>query len=133
MPLYEYKCDFCGDVFEVLQKFSDAPLTVHSKCGSGPVERLISTSALQFKGSGFYITDYKGSGGKADSQPSDSAKTDTKDSAKGDGKKDTNGSGKPASESSSKTESKKTESKTSDSSSSSTSSTPSTGSSSTKE
>src|ERR1700716_2301787 len=127
MPLYEYKCESCGDVFEVLQKFSDTPLTVHAKCGAGPVERLISTSALMFKGSGFYITDYaKGSGEKTDSK-SESAKSDTKDSTKGDGKdgkKDVNGSGKPASESSSKESSTKKESKTSDSSSTSTSSTP---------
>jgi len=67
MPLYEYKCHSCGEVFEVLQKFSDEPLTVHGEC-RGPVERLISPSALRFKGSGFYITDYapgsKAGGGK---------------------------------------------------------------------
>ena len=57
MPLYEYQCEKCGDVFEVMQKFSDAPLTAHEKCG-GPVHRLISAPALQFKGSGWYITDY---------------------------------------------------------------------------
>ena len=66
MPIYEYKCDRCDDVFEVIQKFVDPPLTVHANCG-GNVVRLISTSALQFKGSGFYITDYKKtkSGGSA--------------------------------------------------------------------
>ena len=57
MPLYEYKCGSCGNVFEVIQKFSDQPLTVHEICG-GPLERLISTSALQFKGSGWYVNDY---------------------------------------------------------------------------
>lgn len=57
MPLYEYKCEKCGDTFEVMQKFSDEPLTTHEKCG-GKVERLISPPALQFKGSGWYITDY---------------------------------------------------------------------------
>ena len=65
MPLYEYKCNACGDVFEVLQKFSDEPLAVHSKCG-GAVERLISPSAFHFKGTGWYVTDYgrsKGSKG----------------------------------------------------------------------
>jgi putative FmdB family regulatory protein len=61
MPLYEYKCDNCGSVFEVIQKFSDNPLSVHEACG-GPVHRLISPSALQFKGSGWYITDYGKSG-----------------------------------------------------------------------
>lgn len=59
MPLYEYHCDSCGQNFEKLQRFSDDPLTVHEACGSGPVHRLISTSALQFKGTGWYITDYK--------------------------------------------------------------------------
>jgi putative FmdB family regulatory protein len=57
MPLYEYKCRVCGETFEVLQRFSDAPLTEHQVCG-GVVDRLISPSAFQFKGTGFYITDY---------------------------------------------------------------------------
>jgi putative FmdB family regulatory protein len=61
MPLYEYQCRQCGQVFEVMQKFSDVPLAVHEGCG-GEVERLISTPALQFKGSGWYITDYARSG-----------------------------------------------------------------------
>lgn len=67
MPLYEYKCEQCGEQFEVMQKFADEPLTTHAKCG-GPVQRLLSAPALQFKGSGWYITDYaKGSGSKAGS------------------------------------------------------------------
>ena len=71
MPLYEYKCDNCGDVFEVMQKFADEPLTVHDKCG-GPVHRLLSAPALQFKGSGWYVTDYaKGNGGSIKSDKSD--------------------------------------------------------------
>ena len=57
MPLYEYKCDHCGDVFEVIQKFSDAPIEQHEGCG-GRVERLLSAPALQFKGTGWYVTDY---------------------------------------------------------------------------
>ncbi|MBZ5593285.1 MAG: zinc ribbon domain-containing protein [Acidobacteriia bacterium] len=61
MPLYEYKCESCGETFEVIQKFSDEPLKVHEKCGGGPVERLISPSALKFKGSGWYVNDYGGS------------------------------------------------------------------------
>ena len=67
MPLYEYKCDSCGNVFEVIQKFSDQPLTVHEKCG-GALERLISTSALQFKGSGWYVNDY-GKGNSKELKP----------------------------------------------------------------
>jgi putative FmdB family regulatory protein len=57
MPLYEYRCDACGDVFEVLQKFSDKPLETHAGCG-GKVQRLLSPPALQFKGTGWYVTDY---------------------------------------------------------------------------
>ena len=57
MPLYEYECEKCGDQFEIIQKFSDEPLKTHDKCG-GPVHRLLSAPALQFKGSGWYITDY---------------------------------------------------------------------------
>ena len=57
MPLYEYECDTCGHRFEVIQKFSDAPLTTCPKCG-GAVRKLLSSPAIQFKGSGWYITDY---------------------------------------------------------------------------
>lgn len=76
MPLYEYKCQSCGETFEVIQKFSDAPLTTHEKCG-GHVERVLSPPALQFKGSGWYVTDYGGhNNGK--SQPSKDAQKETK-------------------------------------------------------
>ncbi|MGC4081873.1 MAG: zinc ribbon domain-containing protein [Vicinamibacterales bacterium] len=57
MPLYEYECDKCGHRFEVIQKFSDAPIDTCPKCGS-TVHKLISSPAIQFKGSGWYITDY---------------------------------------------------------------------------
>ncbi len=72
MPIYEYKCESCGKKFEVLQKFSDEPLQVHPECG-GKVEKLISTSALQFKGSGWYVNDYaKGATGKPGETRADS-------------------------------------------------------------
>jgi len=67
MPIYEYKCEQCGSVFEVRQKFSDKPLAKHAACG-GAVHRLISPPALQFKGSGWYVTDY----GKSGSSPASS-------------------------------------------------------------
>ncbi len=87
MPLYEYQCESCEHRFEVIQKFSDAPVTTCPKCG-GTVKRLLSSPAIQFKGSGWYITDYarkSGGGdtgkGKTDvdtsSAKTDSAKTDT--------------------------------------------------------
>ena len=65
MPLYEYECDACGQRFELIRKFSDPPVEVCARCGKGPVRRQVSTPAIQFKGSGWYITDYarKGSGG----------------------------------------------------------------------
>lgn len=72
MPTYEYKCRGCGKRFEKRQNFSDAPLTQHEECGSHDVERLISVPALQFKGTGFYITDYakgSGAGSKTDGKP----------------------------------------------------------------
>lgn len=64
MPLYEYECQAEGNRFEVIQKFSDAPLTNCPTCG-GPVRRLISSPAIQFKGSGWYITDYARKGSSA--------------------------------------------------------------------
>ncbi len=67
MPLYEYRCHRCGQTFEVLQKFSDEPVSVHEDCG-GEVERLISTSSFQLKGSGWYATDYPRNG-KSSSAP----------------------------------------------------------------
>ncbi len=57
MPIYEYKCEGCGETFEVIQKFADDPVTVHEKCG-GHVQRLMSAPSFQFKGSGWYVTDY---------------------------------------------------------------------------
>jgi len=68
MPLYEYECDACGGRFEVIQKFSETTEQCR-KCGKGPVRRLMSSPAIQFKGSGFYITDYaqKGKSGSESS------------------------------------------------------------------
>ena len=83
MPLYEYKCENCGEVFEVRQKFSDEPVTVHEKCG-GKVHKLISTSALKFKGTGWYVTDYaKGGNGskQGSSESKGSESTGSKDSS----------------------------------------------------
>jgi putative FmdB family regulatory protein len=91
MPLYEYHCSKCGKIFEVIQKFSDAALTVHEECG-GQVERLISTSALQFKGSGWYVTDYakaqsssKSEGKEPDAKTSESKPAESKSDGKGSG------------------------------------------------
>ena len=58
MPLYEYKCSACAHRFERIVKFSDAPLTTCPECGKDAIEQLISAPAMQFKGSGWYVTDY---------------------------------------------------------------------------
>jgi len=76
MPLYEYRCAKCGDVFEVIQKFSDAPLTVHEACG-GSVERLISLSGFSLKGSGWYATDYAKSGSSSSSKKDSDSKSES--------------------------------------------------------
>jgi putative FmdB family regulatory protein len=87
MPLYEYLCHSCGKKFEVIQKFSDEPLTKHEECG-GDVERLISAPAFHFKGTGWYVTDYaKGNSG---APKSDGGKTDA--AHKSDGQKSDGGS-----------------------------------------
>jgi putative FmdB family regulatory protein len=78
MPLYEYHCLKCGR-FETLQKFSEGPLAACPTCG-GAVERLISAPAFQFKGSGFYITDYGKSGSDAGSKESGSKDSESKSS-----------------------------------------------------
>ena len=81
MPLYEYACDTCDHRFEVIQKYSDPLVAICPKCGA-PVRKLMSSPAIQFKGSGFYITDYpkKDSGGKSDSgsEGASAAKTESK-------------------------------------------------------
>ena len=71
MPLYEYQCESCVHRFERIQKFSDPPVETCPQCG-GAVRKLISSPAIQFKGSGFYITDY----GKAGAGDSKSEKAD---------------------------------------------------------
>ena len=80
MPLYEYQCEKCGR-FERIVKFSDPPLAACPTCG-GPVAKLFSSPAIQFKGSGFYITDYakktspESSGNRSSGDKSDKASAD---------------------------------------------------------
>ena len=83
MPLYEYQCDACAHRFEVIQKFSDPPIDLCPKCG-GAVKKLLSSPAIQFKGTGWYITDYARSGktdagaAPAASETKTESKTETK-------------------------------------------------------
>jgi putative FmdB family regulatory protein len=62
MPLYEYQCEACGKRFEVIRKVADSTLDACTLCGQGPVTRLLSSPAIQFKGTGWYITDYSQKG-----------------------------------------------------------------------
>ena len=78
MPLYEYQCESCNERFERIQKYSDPPLDVCPKCGKGPVKKLPSSPAIQFKGSGWYITDYARKSG--DATKSNETKSSTSDS-----------------------------------------------------
>jgi putative FmdB family regulatory protein len=85
MPLYEYECDACGKRFERIQKFSDPLADVCPNCGKGPVRKLVSSPAIQFKGSGWYITDYAkksspDSGGKSSSGGDNSSKSESSSS-----------------------------------------------------
>ncbi len=95
MPLYEYECPRDG-TFELVRKFSDPPLQACPTCG-GPIEKLVSAPAIQFKGSGWYITDYarkstggeaagKKDGGSKDKGSSDASKTASSSSSATDGK-----------------------------------------------
>jgi len=91
MPLYEYECEAeNGRRFEIIQKFSDEALKICPTCG-GPVRRLISSPAIQFKGSGFYITDYakkssSEAGSKSGSASSESSATTTSTDSKSESK-----------------------------------------------
>jgi putative FmdB family regulatory protein len=92
MPLYEYACDACGHRWEVIQKFSDPPLEKCPKC-AGAVHKLQSAPAFQFKGSGWYITDYakkeqpsanKSDGARKDGGEAAAEGSDKKETAKTD-------------------------------------------------
>jgi putative FmdB family regulatory protein len=88
MPLYEYQCADCNKRSEVLQRLGEAPITACPACG-GPVKKLISSPSFQFKGSGWYATDYgrKSGGGGSDSSDSSSASKATPAGREGDGGK----------------------------------------------
>ena len=94
MPLYEYQCQACGKRFELIRKFSDPPVEVCALCRQGPVERLFSSPAIQFKGSCWYVTDYakkgeagKTEGGKGASGTGGAAQETKSETAEKDGKK----------------------------------------------
>jgi putative FmdB family regulatory protein len=118
MPLYEYQCDACAHRFEVIQKFSDAPLATCPKCG-GAVRKLLSSPAIQFKGSGWYITDYARAGKSESKDAAPAAKTESESPAAADGsapaaKADSKAADSKAADSKA-TDSKATDSKAADS------------------
>src|SRR6185503_20450985 len=100
--IYEYSCKKCGKTIEVIQKFSDPPLKKHQGCG-GALTKLVSASAFQLKGTGWYVTDYarKGKSGESESSK-DSSKEKTESAPKADttskesSKKSTKSPGKSA-------------------------------------
>lgn len=120
MPIYEYLCTKCNDRTEVIQKFTDPPYAVCDKCG-GDVRKLMSAPAIQFKGSGFYKTDYASAASKAETKAG-SSETKSESSSSGDSKpseskSETKSESKSETKSETKTETKapaKTESKSSD-------------------
>ena len=101
MPIYEYQCTRCSERHEVIQRFSDAPLSHCPSCG-GDMKKLPSSPAIQFKGSGFYKTDYaSGSGGKSEtksesSSPTTEAKSEAKSESKSEAKSETKSESKSA-------------------------------------
>jgi putative FmdB family regulatory protein len=110
VPLYEYQCAQCGR-FEVIRKFSDPPLSVCPTCGS-EIQKLLSAPAIQFKGTGWYITDYarKSSGSGGGDKKGGEQKTESKTESTSDSKSDSkDGGGKSESSDSTST---KTPSKT---------------------
>jgi putative FmdB family regulatory protein len=110
MPLYDYHCHQCGQTFEVRQKFADELLTVHEGCG-GELERMISAPALQFKGTGWYVTDY-GKNGKIPAANGGHEKSESKSDSKSEGKSESKSQSESKSESKSDSKSEsKTESK----------------------
>jgi putative FmdB family regulatory protein len=79
MPIYEYECSKCGKTIEVIQKMSDKPLKKHEGCG-GALSKLISAAGFQFKGTGWYVTDYARKDSKTETKESKDS-TSTKDSS----------------------------------------------------
>ena len=103
MPLYEYQCESCSHRFERIQKFSDPPVETCPACG-GRVQKLLSSPAIQFKGSGWYITDYAKKPAAKDAKPSTAAKESGDSGSSATGESGTKESKDSSSPTSSKTE-----------------------------
>jgi putative FmdB family regulatory protein len=79
MPIYEYRCGECGAQTEILQRISDAPLSVCPKCGKAALTKLVSAAGFQLKGTGWYATDFKDKGTKPAATSSKAEKSDKSD------------------------------------------------------
>ena len=103
MPIYAYRCESCGFAKDVLQKMSDAPLTQCPECGTDSFRKQVTAAGFQLKGSGWYVTDFRGgnsannSGGATGNGPGATAATDNKPDGKPDSKPDTASSDSTAS------------------------------------
>ncbi len=95
MPLYEYQCTKCKHTFEKIQKFSDPPVTECPKCG-GAVEQLLSAPAIQFKGAGWYVTDYAKKSGSASGSKSGSEVSSSSSESKPEAKSEKKNESKPS-------------------------------------
>jgi len=78
MPIYEYRCNECGHKLESLQKLADAPLVTCPVCGRNALSKLVSAAGFQLKGSGWYATDFKGSGSKPAEKPAAESGSESK-------------------------------------------------------
>ena len=105
MPIYEYHCDSCDRSFETMQRISDPPLESCDQCGS-PVRKLLSAPAFQFKGSGWYVTDYAGKGAKKEGSSGSDSGTGEASSTKGESKSESSSSSKDSGKKASGGESK---------------------------
>jgi putative FmdB family regulatory protein len=81
MPIYEYSCRKCGKTIEAIQKFNDPPLKKHQDCG-GALTKLVSAAGFQFKGTGWYVTDYARKHKTGDSETRESSKDSTEKTEK---------------------------------------------------
>jgi putative FmdB family regulatory protein len=112
MPTYGYRCGNCGHQFEIIQRISEEPLTTCPKC-QGKLAKILYPVGISFKGSGFYTTDYKGSGKGSESSSNGAApskegtsegKAETKSESKSEGKSESKSETKSQPKSDSKTE-----------------------------
>jgi putative FmdB family regulatory protein len=91
MPIYEYECTKCGERIEVIQKMSDKPLKKHADCG-GTLHKLVSAAGFQFKGTGWYVTDYARKDAKTESKETKEKETTSAKDSSSNGNKEGSGS-----------------------------------------